>query len=110
MLQEEITLQTLAHNDAITVGYSDNDIVIVDSIQQFAIVSEAHMQMSAIAICTSGRVQGQLNGRLLELRQNQVVVIPANVVVTGLMASPDFNIKAMFISNQILHSFLREKI
>lgn len=110
MLQEEITLQTLAHNDAITVGYSDNDIVIVDSIQQFAIVSEAHMQMSAIAICTSGRVQGQLNGRLLELRQNQVVVIPANVVVTGLMASPDFNIKAMFISNQILHSFLREKM
>ena len=110
MQQEEISLQTLTTNEAVHVGYSDNDIVIVDSIQQFAIVSEAHVQMSAIAICTSGRVQGRMNGQNLELRQNQVAVIPANVMVTDLMVSPDFNIKAMFFTNQLLQSFLREKM
>ncbi len=110
MQQEEISLQTLTTNEAIHVGYSDNDIVIVDSIQQFATVSDAHVQMSAIAICTSGRVQGWINGHSLELQQNQVAVIPANVVVTNLMASPDFNIKALFFTNQILQGFLREKI
>ena len=31
--QEEITLQTLADNEDIQIGYSDNDIVVVDSIQ-----------------------------------------------------------------------------
>lgn len=110
MQQEEISLQTLTTHEGIHVGYSDNDIVIVDSIQQFALVSEAHVQMSAIAICTSGRVQGLMNGQTIELRQNQVAVIPANVVITDLMISPDFNIKAMFFTNQLLQSFLREKM
>ncbi len=110
MQQEEISLQSLTTNEAVHVGYSDNDIVIVDSIQQFAMVSEAHVQMSAIAICTSGRVQGQMNGQTIEVRQNQVAVIPANVMITDLMISPDFNIKAMFFTNQILQSFLREKM
>ena len=110
MQQEEISLQSLKTNEAVHVGYSDNDIVIVDSIQQFAMVSDARVQMSAIAVCTSGRVQGKMNGQDLELRQNQVAVIPANVVVTDLMVSPDFNIKAMFFTNHILRSFLRDKI
>lgn len=110
MQQENISLHTLTTNEAVHVGYSDNDIVIVDSIQQFTTVTDAHVQMSAIAICTSGRLQGQMNGHPLELRQNQVAVIPANVVVTDLMISPDFNIKAIFFTNHILQSFLREKM
>lgn len=110
MRQEEISLQALTANEAVHVGYSDDDIVIVDSIQQFANVREAHVQMCAIAICTSGRVQGQINGQPIELRQNQVAVIPANVMITDLMISPDFNIKAMFFTNQILQSFLHEKM
>ena len=110
MQQEEITLHTLTTNEAVRVGYSDNDIVIVDSIQQFAMINEAHLQMSAIAICTNGRVQGLLNGQTIELRQNQVGVIPANVVITDIMISPDFNIKALFFTNQILQSFLHEKM
>ena len=110
MVQEEISLQTLTDNEDINIGYSDNDIVVVDSIQQFAEVSAAHVSMSAIAFCTCGRVQGQLNGQTIELLQNQVAVIPANVRITGLMISPDFNLKAMFFTNQILQRFLREKL
>ncbi|MBR1469892.1 MAG: AraC family transcriptional regulator [Prevotella sp.] len=108
--QEEITLQTLTDNEAINVGYFDNDIVVVDSIQKFAEVSAARVSMSAIAICTCGRVQGLMNGQQIELRQNQVAVIPANVMITDLMISPDFNLKALFFTTQILQSFLREKM
>lgn len=36
MWQEEINLQTLTDNEDIQIGYSDNDIVIIDSIQKFA--------------------------------------------------------------------------
>lgn len=110
MQQEEISLQSLTTNEAVHVGYSDDDIVIVDSIQKFARFSEAHVQMSAIAVCTSGRVQGLINGQAFELRQNQVAVIPANVVIADLMISPDFNIRALFFTDQILQSFLREKM
>lgn len=108
--QEEISLQTLTDNEDIQVGYSDNDIVIVNSIQKFAEISAAHVSMNAIVICTQGKVQGTLNGQPMELHKNQIAIIPQNVVVTDPMISPDFNLKAMFFTNHILQSFLREKM
>ena len=110
MLQEEITLQTLTDNKDIQVGYSDNDLVIIDSIQKFAEINTAHVSMNAIVICTQGKVQGTLNGHLIEVHKNQVAVIPQNVIVVDPMISPDFDMKAMFFTNRILQSFLREKM
>ena len=66
--------------------------------------------MNTIVICTSGRVQAQMNGIQMELHKNQVAVIPQNVTVTDVMISPDFNLKAMFLTNRILQTFLREKM
>ena len=110
MQQEEISLQTLTGNEDIQIGYSDNDIVIVDCIQKFAEMRAAHVSMNAIAICSQGKVQGMLNGQVIELHKNQVAIIPENVVITDLMISPDFALKAMFFTNRILQSFLREKM
>lgn len=108
--QEEITLQTLADNEDIQIGYSDNDIVVVDSIQQFTKVNSAHVAMNAIVICTNGKVQAQINSLTMELHKNQMAVVPQNMTVTDVMVSPDFNLKAMFLTNRILQSFLREKM
>ena len=108
--QEEITFQTLANNDDIQLGYLDNEIAIVDSIQQFTQISAAHVTMNAIVICTRGKVQVQMNGMHMELHQNQVAVVPQNVTVTDVMISPDFDLKGLFLTNRILRSFLREKI
>lgn len=110
MQQEEITLQSLTDNEDIQVGYSDNDIVIIDSIQKFAEINAAHVSMNAIAICTQGKVQGSLNGKLIELHKNQVAIIPQNVIIADPMVSPDLDLKAMFFTNSILQSFLREKM
>ena len=107
---EEVTFQTLADNEDIQIGYSDNDIMVVDSIQQFAEVSTAHVAMNAIVICTEGKVLGMMNGAQIELCKNQVAVIPQNVTVTDVMISPDFNLMAIFLTNRILQSFLREKM
>lgn len=110
MKQEEISIQTLTDNEDIQVGYSDNDIVIVSNIQKFAEFSDAHVSMNAIAICTQGKIQCVLNGKMIELRKNQVAIIPQNFIITDLMVSPDFDLKAMFLTNRILQSFLREKM
>ena len=107
---EEVTFQTLANNEDIQIGYSDNDIMVVDSIQQFTEINTAHVAMNAVVICTDGKVQAQMNGMQMELHKNQVAIIPKNVTVTDVMVSPDFNLKAMFLTNRILQSFLREKI
>jgi AraC-like DNA-binding protein len=108
--QEEITLQTLTYNEDVQIGYFDEDIVVVDSIQQFTEVKTAHIAMNTIVICTSGKVQAQMNGRNMELFKNQMAVIPQNVMVTDVMVSPDFNLKAIFLTNRRLQSFLREKM
>ena len=76
---EEITFQTLADNEDIQIGYSDNDIVVVDSIQQFAEVKTAHVAMNAVVICTNGKIQAQMNGIQMELHKNQVAIVPQNV-------------------------------
>ena len=110
MQQEEITFRTLTDNEDILIGYSDNDIVIIDSIQKFAEISAAHVSMNAIAICIQGKVQGTLNGQMMELHKNQVAIIPQNVTVSDMMVSPDFDLKAMFFTNRILQSFLHEKM
>ncbi|WP_033147769.1 AraC family transcriptional regulator [Prevotella sp. P6B1] len=108
--QEEITIQSLANNEDIQIGYSDNEIVIVDGIQQFTQLNAAHVAMNAIVICTSGKAQAQMNGRQMELHRNQVGIIPQNVTVTDVMISPDFDLKGLFLTNRILRSFLNEKI
>ena len=108
--QEEITIQSLANNEDVQIGYSDNEIVVVDSIQQFTQISSAHVSMNAIVICTSGKAQAQMNGIQMELHKNQVAIIPQNVTVTDVMVSPDFDVKGMFLTNRILRSFLNEKI
>lgn len=108
--REEITIQALANNEDLQIGYSDNDIVVVDSIQQFVEVSAAHVAMNAIVICTKGKVQAQMNGMLIELHKNQVAVIPQNVTVVDLMLSPDFGLRGLFLTNRILQSFLRDKM
>ena len=107
---EEVTFQTLADNEDIQIGYSDNDIVVLDSIQQFAEINTAHVSMNAIVICTDGKVQAQMNGIQMELHKNQVAIVPKDVTVTDVMISPDFDLKAMFLTNRILQSFLREKM
>ena len=107
---EEVTFQTLASNEDIQIGYSDNDIMVVDSIQQFTEINTAHVAMNAVVICTDGKVQAQMNGMQMELHKNQMAIIPKNVTVTDVMVSPDFNLKAMFLTNRILQSFLREKM
>lgn len=108
--QEEITIQTLADNEDVLIGYSDENIVVVDSIQRFTEMKSAHVGMNAIVICTGGKVQAQMNGRGVVLRRNQMAVIPQNMTMTDVMVSPDFNLKAILLTNRILQSFLREKM
>ena len=103
-------MQSLTENKDIQVGYSDSDIVIIDSIQKFAEINTAHVSMHAFVICVKGKVQGLMNGLPMELHENQVAIVPPNVMITSIMVSPDFNLKAMFFTNSILQSFLREKM
>ena len=110
MKKEVISLQSLSSNGDIQIGYSDNDIAIIDSFQKLAEVRAAHVEMNAVTICTRGKAMGTINGKTIEVHKNQVAIIPHDVIVTDLMISPDFDMKVMLFTNRILHSFLHEKV
>ena len=84
--------------------------MIVDDVQEFAAIGAARLSLNGIAICTNGKITGSMNGRKIEISKNEVAIIPKNALVTDLMISPDFKLKALFFSENILQSFLHEKI
>ena len=75
-----------------------------------SVALSALVAMNAVVICINGKVHAQMNGKQMELHKNQMTIIPQNVTVADVMVSPDFNLKAMFFTNRILQSFLREKM
>ena len=108
--KETITLQSLAGTQDVNIGYSDKDILFVDSIQKFAEINSAHITMNVMMICTNGQIKARMNDMSFDLTKNQVAIVPQNVVVTNIMISPDFNLKAIFLTNSILQSILRDKM
>ncbi len=108
--QKNISIQRLTESEELSIGYSDDDIVIVDSIQRFTEVKATHLTMNSIITCTNGKVQGLMNNQQIQLEKNQVAIVPENFMITDVMVSPDFDMKGMFFTNRILQSFLREKM
>ncbi|MBP3773841.1 MAG: AraC family transcriptional regulator [Bacteroidaceae bacterium] len=110
MKQDEITIPSLKGQQNIAVDYSDDDIIIIDNIKKLVEPSPTRLKMNLIAIVVGGRAQVDMNGQSIELGERQLLLCPPNVVFSNFMISPDFEFKALFCTNEILQSFLREKI
>lgn len=110
MYQEEISFQSIADNKDILISYSDEDVIIIDSIQKLAEVTSAHVSLNVIAICNNGKIQARMGDKVIELHKNQVAIMPPNMTFTDLMFSPDLDLKAMCFTSNLLQSFLREKM
>lgn len=94
----------------VQVGYFDDDIIMIDNVKLFSEPSATRMQMNVIAICQKGRVQLELNGEPTTFGANQIIMCPPGTLFTNMLLSPDFVFKAVFLTDRILHAFLREKI
>ena len=94
----------------VQVGYSDEDIILIDNVRLLSEASPTRLQMNAVVFCTKGKAQGDMNGQNLRLSENELLISPPNVLISDFMLSPDFEIKAIFISNRMMQRFLREKM
>lgn len=106
----DITIRQLAESQDVSIGYSDDDIVIIDSLKTLVEPTLAHLKMNLLVICTAGRAQGTFNGQQVAMEKDNVFICPPNVTFSDFMISPDFEFKAMFFTTHILQIFLREKI
>jgi AraC-like DNA-binding protein len=93
-----------------SVGYSDDDIILVTNAKLLAEPNPVRLEMNAVVLCTQGKAQMQLNGKATILAVGQMLVCPPNTSLTNFMLSPDFEFKAIFVSGRMLQSFLRERM
>ena len=93
-----------------SVGYHDDDIVIIDNVKGLVESRSARVTMNVLVVAISGKAIGNVKGETIELNANQVFVSSPNATFNDFMMSPDFEFKAMFFTNRILQSFLREKM
>lgn len=105
-----MTIRELADKQLIVVDYSDDDIIIIDNIKQLAEPNPTRIRMNVIAIAKTGKAQISFGGQSVTIGENQLLMCPSNTVFTDFMFSPDFEFRAIFLSNRILQSFLREKM
>ncbi len=105
-----MTIKELADKQLIVVDYSDDDIIIIDSIKQLAEPNPTRIRMNVIAISKKGKAEVSFGDQRVTLGENQLLLCPPNTVFTDFMFSPDYEFRAIFLSNSIIQSFLREKM
>lgn len=110
MKQDVITLKDLSSNANISIGYSDDDIVMIDSVKNLAAPPKARLDMNSLVLITNGKVKARIDNEELDFFANQLVICPPNLGLYDIMSSPDFEFKGVFFTNRILQSFLREKL
>lgn len=109
-MKNEISIQELVDKHMASIDYSDDDIIIIDNLQTLSTPSAARIQMNMIAIAKKGKAQVSLNGHPVMFHENQLLLCPPNTTLTDVLSSPDFEFKAIFLTNRIIQSFLREKV
>ena len=94
----------------LTVGYSDDDLVLFDSVKLLVAPQSSRLQMNIVAFCTQGKIHIDLNGCKIVCEANQIMACPSNVSFSNIMMSPDFEFKALFISDKMLQAILRTRM
>ncbi len=91
-------------------GYSDDDIILLTNAKFLADPDPVRLRMNTVVLCTQGKAQMELNGRMTLLDMGQLLICPPNTSLTNVMLSPDYEFKGIFVSDRMLQSFLHEKM
>ena len=114
MTEEERKLREIAtarNGEAdVTVDYMDDEIIIIDNVKLLTSPEVARMKMNTLAFCNSGKVQLDVNGHTTLFDEDCLLICPPNTTFANIMLSPDSDFKAIFMTDKILTSFLREKM
>lgn len=101
-----------AEEKNIVIEYSDDDIVIMDSIKDLKAgrTKRVRVPVNIILLCTNGIGQVEINGCKFELRKNDILIMPPNTFTDNAMSSDDFACRIMVLTNRIIHAFLRPHV
>lgn len=94
----------------LNVDYSDDDLVLINNVKVLVAPDNSRLEMNIVAFCTKGRITFNLNGGPVSFEANQILACPSQFSFSNLMMSPDFEFKALFVSNRMLQGILRMRM
>lgn len=97
-------------NLSMNIDYSDDDIIIVDSMREIVESSQVRVRMNGILVCMDGTAQAEINNHLVTIKKNQIVLFPPNTMFDNFLFSIDFKFKLLLLTNRIIQQFLRPYI
>lgn len=95
-------------NYGIKPDYKDEEIIILDNVRDLTDTKRIPIRllMNCIAVCINGRIEAEIGGTHISVQRNDVFFSPPGVTANDVMISPDFECKALLITNRGVKSFL----
>ena len=86
----------------ISVDYQDGDLAILTDIRQIPEFSSMKMGMNVILFCLKGKLQFEVNGRQITVRERELSIVQSHVSVGNLLVSPDFQCRIACMSDRLV--------
>ena len=111
MTADENNIQLLGLNDKTHKGL-DGEVLMYDSLKEVNASSQAvRIGYNAILHCRQGRIQIELaDHRQVNVRQGQMLLLPANKLVQPMMVSTDVDAGVLLVSDRVLKSALGKQV
>ena len=94
----------------LSVDYQDGDLAVLTDILQIPEFSTMKMGMNVILFCMKGKMQFEVNGRQMTVRERELAIVQSHVMIGNFMVSPDFQCRIACMSDRLVKGQLRGHI
>ncbi|MCR4958605.1 MAG: helix-turn-helix domain-containing protein [Prevotella sp.] len=93
-----------------SIDFNEGDVLLFDSVRDISPFFPLQPTTMLFAVCTSGRLELESEGKQLEFAANNLLLCPPKVRVASGRHSDDFNCKVLCLSEHLVRGLLRDKV
>lgn len=90
--------------------YYDDDIVFADNTYSFNGTSQTRTKAYTILICLKGQLDVELNGQLVHVTKDELLIVPPATMAETMKQSDDFECNVIMLTPRIVQAFLRSNM
>lgn len=94
-----------------SIDYTDGEIYILDNVKDLTTKTQnIKLPVHMIILSSQGQMQMQINSRTVMLHSNEILMCPANAILSEMMFSSDFECKICALTDKVLQDSLRSNV